>query len=152
MKTHRRGLTTALLHPFRGRGTKGVLAALGVTVACLAHPCTSLAVRPGKWTHTTEADFTEGKTEHVVVTNLGDVKLATATEQIAELPEEATIIYDLMKTGDGELYLASGPDGKVLRMADDKAVEVMSLQDEEIFCLDLFDDHLLVAAFFRISL
>ena len=36
MKTHRRGLTTALLHPFRGRGTKGVLAALGVTVACLA--------------------------------------------------------------------------------------------------------------------
>lgn len=145
MTIRRFHLNSATSIRFFGCRTGRVVAVLVIGAAFLTFPSTSSAVRPGKWVHTTEADFADGKTENLVVTNLGDVLLATATEDIAELPEQAMIIYDLIKTEAGALFVAGGPDGKLIRLVDDQLDEIVSLQDEEIFCLDLFEGQVLVA-------
>ena len=94
----------------------------------------ALGIQPGRWTHTSEADFEPGEVDGTVVTNLGDVKLAAATSVLDELPEGVTLIYDI-ETVDGVTYLAAGPEGKLLKIEDGKAVEVAGFENEQVFCL-----------------
>jgi len=51
------------------------LAGLSAAVT-LALSTAAVAIHPGVWDHTTEADFNKGDAVGVVVTNLGDIKLA----------------------------------------------------------------------------
>ncbi len=94
----------------------------------------SLAVQPQQWVHTTESDFEPGETENVVVTNLGDIKLAAETTTIGELPEDVSIIYDMVKIGD-TTYIAAGPTGTVLAMKDGTITPLVTLENEQIFAL-----------------
>ncbi len=109
---------------------------LGLSFAlCLALlAATASAIQPVTWTHTTEADFAEGETDHTVVTNLGDVKLASSTSVLAEAAEDLTVLYDVEQLGD-VIYVAAGPKGKLLKLDGDKLVEVASLDNEQIFAL-----------------
>ncbi len=116
-----------------------------VTPLLIAALCTpALAIKPQKWTHTTEADFDAGESEGVVVTSLGDVKLSRATTQVASLPEGSTVLFDMQDVG-GTRYLAGGPQGVIYRLEGDKAVEVLQLEGEQVFALDEWDGKLLMA-------
>jgi len=116
-------------------------------MACLcALALPAFAVHPGQWQHDTEADFADGQTEQTLVTNLGDVKLAAAVTQLAALDDQqARIINDLQLMPNGDLFLAAGPEGKLLLRRDGDVQTVLELTDEQIFCLDRLDDKLLVA-------
>ena len=131
------------------------LLAAALTAAALAVP--SHAIQPQVWTHSTEADFEEGETDGVVVTNLGDLKLATSAEAVGELPEGVSVIYDLVKwSGRGDrdkdvialgsiLFLAVGPEGRVLMFRDGKYEEVASFEGEQVFTLAMdLQDRLLI--------
>src|SRR5512140_1803436 len=85
----------------------GVAAAI---VALLVLASRSQAVQTSRWVHNTEADFGQGQNKNTVVTNLGDVKLAARNTVLAELPEHATIIYNMQALPNGDLYLAAGPE------------------------------------------
>jgi len=126
--------------------TAGVwFCAMGLAVLSV-WPSTAPAIQPAQWVHTTEADFDSGETHDTVITNLGDIKLATQTELVHELTEHAGIIYDLQATLNGDVYIATGPEGKLLRRRAGKIEEVLSLPNEQIFALDtLADGRLLVA-------
>lgn len=113
-------------------------------VLSLVFAAAAQAIQPVTWTHTTEADFAEGKVEHTVVTNLGDVKLAIGSKVLGEAPEETTIIYDLERV-DGTLYLAAGPEGKLLKLDGEELVEVAALEAEQVFALAQHDGKLIVA-------
>src|SRR5690606_33548938 len=102
------------------------------------------AIQPSQWQHTTEADFEPGKREGTIVTNLGDIKLAVGSEVVGEMPEKATILYDLVELG-GTVYLAAGPEAKLLAQRDGKIEEIASLGNEQIFSLATFNGELLVA-------
>jgi outer membrane protein assembly factor BamB len=119
-----------------------VLFALGPV--CLMSPGVS-AIQPQRFEHTHEADFEPGEVENTLVTSLGDVKLATESKAIGEMPEEASIIYDLQQMADGTVYLAAGPQGKLLKREGDAVVEVADLPDEQVFALGEYDGKLLVA-------
>ncbi|MEZ6191368.1 MAG: hypothetical protein R3C45_08775 [Phycisphaerales bacterium] len=106
---------------------------------------TAHAIQPQRFTHTTEADFEPGDVDGALVTSLGDVKLATRSSVIGEVPEQASIIYDLHQMKDGTLYLAAGPQGKLLKRDGDTIVEVADLPDEQVFALGEYDGKLLVA-------
>ena len=86
------------------------------------------------WTHSTEADFEAGETDGVVVTNLGDLKLATSAEAVGELPEGVSVIYDMAEVG-GVTYLAVGPEGRVLVLRDGEYEEVAVFEGEQVFTL-----------------
>lgn len=105
------------------------------------------AIQPEAWVHTTEADLGAGQTDDTVVTNLGDVTLATATRVIGQITQQATVIHDLQATNTGDTYLAIGPEGALLCQRGDRIEEVTTLSHEQVFALDLTDDgRLLVAA------
>lgn len=98
---------------------------------------TGRAIQPSQWEHTTEADFVQGTQEDTVVTNLGDIKLAMRTQVIGEIPQQASVIYDLQATLDGDVYLSVGPNGALLRRRGDKIEQVMALPRQQVFSLDL---------------
>lgn len=97
----------------------------------------AMAISPGQWSQNTEADFVDGQSDGVVVTNLGDVKLARAITELGAIPEAARIIYDAQEMPGGDLYIAAGPEGKLLRFNDGKAETVLQLKGEQIFALAL---------------
>lgn len=97
----------------------------------------AMAVTPDKWTHTTEADFTTGEKRNIVVTNLGDLKLAAHTETIGKMPEQASVVFDLQHTADGALYIAAGPEARLLRRMNEEVAVVLDLKGEQVFALDL---------------
>jgi hypothetical protein len=122
-----------------GRARAGVLAAFLAGTACLMGvPSHSLAVQPQRWMHTTEADFEPGKVESTVVTNLGDIKLSAATSTTATLTEQAGVVFDLQRSADGTIYMATGPDtARILRHRAGKIEQVAELENEQVFTLDV---------------
>ncbi|MEM9915496.1 MAG: hypothetical protein AAF911_11085 [Planctomycetota bacterium] len=102
-------------------------------LACGFTPA-AYAIQPEHWTHSTEADFEAGELDGVVVTNLGDIKLATAVETLGEFPEDVSVIYDLAVVGD-VTFIAAGPSGKLLKWVDDEVTEIADLPDQQVFSL-----------------
>ena len=100
-------------------------------------------IRAQRWVHTTEANFETGQVDNVVVTNLGDLKLAADTQTISELPGKPSIIYDVQDVGDS-VYLAGGPQAKLIRQNDDELTQVLELKDEQVFALDVYEGNLLI--------
>ncbi len=104
------------------------------TVGALAIAATAHAVTPGKFTETTEADFADGDAYGTVVTNLGDIKLSSDTTELEGLPEDVTVIHDIERVGD-EIYVAAGPDARLLKLSGGKAEVVKAYEGEQVFSL-----------------
>ncbi len=121
---------------FNRRRAMDLTLATAIVMVLLLAP-RGLAVQTSRWVHNTEADFSQGQNKNTVVTNMGDVKLAAAHKVIGEIPEQASIIYNLQNTPDGDLYLAAGPEARLLRRHGDNVKEVLSLPGEQIFSLAL---------------
>ena len=119
-----------------------VLAAI-ITTILATH---TSAIQPAFWIHTTEADFSAGETDNTVVTNLGDVKLATGTEPVDEISDQAAVIHDLQVTANGDIYMAIGPEGALLRKRGDQLDRIVDLPKEQIFSMDLTTDGRLLVA------
>lgn len=139
--TRVRSLVPALEHRRRLRAT---LLAAAMSLAAL--PASLDAVQPGRWVHSSEADFSTGKSEGVVVTNLGDVKLSAGTLTIGQLPEQATVVYSVVQVPNGDIYMAVGPEARLLRRRGQQIEEVLTATGQQIFTLS-FDNQgrLLVA-------
>lgn len=116
--------------------------AWAVTVLALA--AVALAVSPSQWDQTSYSDFNNGEVEQTVVSSLGEVKLAAASESLAELPPLTRVVYDVQPMPDGTLYVAVGPRGQLLALENGKLREVLNLPDEQIFSLDLLHGKLLL--------
>ena len=132
---------TPFQHPRSSRRplVLGLLALAMLQVATAA-----FAVRPEKWLHTTEDDFASGEARDVVVGSLGDVRMSAASEKIAEASEDATIIYDMIRTEANDLYVAVGPKGKLLKQEAEDLTVVLELEEEQLFCLALHRGALLM--------
>ncbi len=105
-------------------------------VLTLAITAASLAIQPSQWVHTTQADFVPGESEGVVVTNLGDVKLASSTTTVGQMPDGVNIIYDMRIIANGDLFIAAGPGGQLLRRRGDRITQVVALENEHVYALD----------------
>lgn len=121
------------------------LVRLGGIAAVLSLTLPLAAIQPGQWEHNTEADFEPGQRQNTVVTNLGDIQLSRLTQSLGDLPEEVGIIYDVEQVGDA-LYIAAGPEAKLLVHRDGTIEEVATLPKEQVFSLATYDGKLLIAA------
>lgn len=108
---------------------------IALILTCLAVNV-ALAIQPQRWEHTTEADFEPGTTENVLVTNLGDLKLAAATKLMDTIPELGSVIFDMHEAKDGAIYIASGPQSAIIRKQADKVDVVAKLPTEQVFAID----------------
>ncbi len=120
------------------------LAAVAAVVLTLV-VAESPAVQPKRFTHSSEAELLEGEKRDTIVTNLGDVMLARGTEVIGEIPEETSVVYDLQAL-DGLVYLAAGPEARLMRhtLGGEQLEAVLELDAEQVFALAVLDGELLV--------
>lgn len=117
---------------------------LGTWAMALALATGAAAVSPENWDQTSYSDFRNGEVEQTVVSSLGEIRLAAATETLGELPPLSSVVYDLQPLPDGKLYVAVGPQSKLLVREAGKLREILSLHDEQIFSLDVLQGKLLV--------
>ncbi|WP_432800226.1 hypothetical protein [Poriferisphaera sp. WC338] len=116
---------------------------LGLACGVLTLSATSMAIQPDAFVESTEAVFDTGTTDNTVVTNLGDIKLSAQAEVIGEMPEQASIVYDVQQVG-GVVYLAAGAEAKLLKKEGDEIKTVLELESGQIFTLGEYNGKLLV--------
>lgn len=117
----------------------------GLIVASLTLSAAN-AVQPKRFVNNNEAEFAEGQTDQTVVTNLGDVKLTSDVATLAELPEEASVLFDAVRLEDGTLILAAGPSAELFALKPGgKPESILKLEDEQIFALTLHDGDVVAA-------
>ncbi|MFK7790648.1 MAG: hypothetical protein AB8C95_14285 [Phycisphaeraceae bacterium] len=127
----------------RVRNTRFMTRTLLATLGALALATTAHAVTPGKFTQTTEADFSDGDAYGTVVTNLGDIKLSSDTTELDGLPEDVTVIHDVAQV-EGTTYIAAGPEARLYKLTADGVELIKAYENEQVFTLASTGNELLV--------
>jgi outer membrane protein assembly factor BamB len=99
-------------------------------VICVLPASSALAVKTARWTHTTEADFNQGTLEHVVATNLGDLKLSRQVKTFLGQDPRVSAVYCMTQAPDGTIYAGTGPEGVLLAVKDDKVTTAAQLPQQ----------------------
>ena len=73
------------------------------------------AVTTSDWTHTTKADFS-GKTDSVVVSDYGELRLSRGATPVLEPGADLDIVYASVCLPDGSLIIATGATGSVSKI------------------------------------
>ena len=95
------------------------LAAAAAPLAILVSYALLHAASPVFWRVSTQAELLRGEAEHVSIDADGRLTLGPQTELLHEA--SAPFLWSLARAG-GALWIGSGNDGRVLRVADDGAV------------------------------
>ncbi|MHC4996471.1 MAG: hypothetical protein ACYTGQ_15600, partial [Planctomycetota bacterium] len=122
--------------------THRIIPALLVAAFCGAD---ALGVKPGAWTHQTEADFAKAEADQALVTNLGEIKLAHAGQATVDLEGDDSIVYDIVRLRDERVFLAVGPEGRLAQYADGQVNTLHTFEGEQIFALAASGNRLWVA-------
>src|SRR5262249_1928224 len=86
------------------------------------------------WNQNAPAHYEKAQLKDVVVSNEGVLRLSRQLKPLASLG--ATHVWDLVEDKDGNLYAATGGEGKVFRIAaDGKAAVVWSGEESQVLCL-----------------
>jgi hypothetical protein len=88
---------------------------LAVALAlCLAAGAASAAL-PTFWQVSTEAEFLQGEVENLSIDSYGRLTLGPQTSTVYE--SSAPFLWTIVPAGDGSVFVGSGNDGQVLRVA-----------------------------------
>ena len=91
------------------------------------------------WHHQTPAQHDKAQFKQAVLTSEGNLTLSRELKPLASL--DATYVWDIVEGKDGSLYVATGSDGKVFKVAPDGKVSVaFEAQESQVFCLALAPD------------
>jgi hypothetical protein len=117
---------------------------LSVVVLSLCSLCLcgeiAFASKVRVWYHHAPAHFDKAQLKNAVVSSEGTVRLS---RQLKPLPGiEATQVWDVVEDKAGNLFVATGDEGKVYRVAavDGKVSVAFSSEDSQVFCLALSPD------------
>jgi len=72
------------------------------------------SVTPSIWRENTQKEFEKGKPEKVSITSEGEITLAPALEDVADL--DALYVWALVQDRKGNLYAGTGNEGKVFKI------------------------------------
>ena len=138
-------LMTARLNPLVSPAARRALTLAAALTATLVVTPGAHAVQPQRFTHATESDFADGNAEGMVVTNLGDLKLASDHAAMGEMPEGVSFVYDVVEDG-GVAYAAVGPELGVVAWRNGawETVEGFGEEGMQVFALDLYNGTLFV--------
>ena len=86
------------------------------------------AVQTNSFVHRSYKDFNSGEFENVALSNTGILTLGSELEEIVELDE--SIVWNVVSDPAGNLYLATGNRGKVLRIDRERKVSTVFAPEE----------------------
>jgi hypothetical protein len=91
------------------------------------------------WHHHTPAQYDKAQLKQAVVSNEGAVRLSRQLKPLAGL--DATHVWDVAEDRDGNLYVATGDDGKIFKVSADGKVSVAyASEDSQVLCLAVAPD------------
>jgi outer membrane protein assembly factor BamB len=121
---------------------RSLLAAAVVLVVCF--PVTVFAAKVKVWHQHTTGQYDKARFSHAVISSEGTLRLARQLKPLANL--DATHVWDLAEDRDGNLFAATGDEGKVYKLtADGKTSVVYQGDDAQVFCLAVAADGAILA-------
>src|SRR5690349_5498325 len=112
--------------------------------ALLSLPTASQAAKVKVWHHSGPAQFEKARLKHAVISSEGAVRLSRQLKPLATL--EATHIWDVIEDKAGNLFAATGDEGKIYKVTPDGKISVaFASEDSQILCLALASDGTLYA-------
>ena len=105
-------------------------------------------MHPQTWTHETEADYTDGQFDNVIVNNFGELTLGQELKRITA-PAGIEFVNGFAEGKKGEVYFITSMHGKVYKINGDHADEFFAPPVEQGNLLSMAadaDGNLLVGA------
>jgi outer membrane protein assembly factor BamB len=119
-----------------------LLAAVAALSVC--SPASVFAAKVKVWHQHTTSQYDKARFTHAVITSEGALRLARQLKPLASL--DATHVWDLAEDKDGNLYAATGDEGKVYKVAaDGKTTVAHQGEDSQVFCLAVAADGAILA-------
>jgi hypothetical protein len=110
----------------------------------LALPSPSQAAKVKVWHHSGPAQFEKARLKHAVISSEGALRLSRQLKPLVAL--EATHVWDVLEDKAGNLFAATGDEGKIYKVAPDGKIHVaFASEDSQILCLALASDGTLYA-------
>ncbi len=83
--------------------------------------------------HNSSADFLKGEADNVIIDAAGTLRLAPQTTPVdtGDRLDDVWSIHTLVMDADGAVYMGTGPDAAVLRVADGKTEKIYPADDEQ---------------------
>jgi hypothetical protein len=99
----------------------------------------SRAAKVKVWHQHAPADYAKARLRQAVVSNEGTLRLSRQLRPLADL--DATHVWDLAEDGGGNLFAATGDEGKVFKVAPDGKVSVAYAgENSQVLCLAVAAD------------
>jgi outer membrane protein assembly factor BamB len=120
-----------------------LMTALLFGLLLLAGPV-SQAAKVKVWSHHGASDYDKAQLKHAVVTSEGALRLARRLRPLADL--KATHVWDVVEDRAGNLFVATGDEGKLYKVTAEGTVSVVyTSADSQVLCLALAPDGTLYA-------
>ncbi len=104
------------------------------TAVCLLLPAPSPAAKVKVWNHSNPSHYEKAKFSHAVASSEGALRLALQLKPLARL--EATHVWDVVEDRDGNLYAATGDEGKIFKVSPaGKVTLAYASDDSQVLCL-----------------
>src|SRR6516164_11788285 len=117
---------------------------IGVAILVLAVPASALAAKVKVWHHHSAAHYEKAQFKNAVISNEGVLRLSRQLKPLAAL--EATHVWDVVEDKSGNLFAATGDEGKIYKVSPEGKVSVLFASDDsQILCLALASDGILYA-------
>src|SRR5690349_10805208 len=91
-------------------------------------PALGHAAKVKVWHHNTPAHHEKSQFRHAVISSEGVLRLSRQLRPLAGL--DATHVWDLAEDKDGNLFVATGDEGKIFKVAADGKVSVVHTSDD----------------------
>jgi sugar lactone lactonase YvrE len=113
---------------------RSLLPAALVGTACLLLPAASPAAKVKVWHHHNAAHHDKARLRHAVISNEGTLSLSRQLKPLAAL--DATHVWDVVEDRHGNLFVATGDEGKLYKVTAEGTVSVAyTSPDSQILCL-----------------
>jgi outer membrane protein assembly factor BamB len=110
-----------------------------VVAVILLSPSLLLAAKVRVWYQHTPAQYDKAQLKQMVLSNEGVLRLSRQLRPLAGL--DAAHVWDMVEDRDGNLFVATGDEGKIYKVsADGKPIVVYAGQQSEVLCLSLASD------------
>jgi hypothetical protein len=110
--------------------SRSIVAAL----VCLCVTSLASAAKVKVWQHHAPSNYEKAQFKQTVISNEGALRLARSLKPLADL--DATHIWDVIEDAKGNLFVATGDDGKIYKVTPEgKVSTVYSGDDSQVFCL-----------------
>jgi hypothetical protein len=116
-----------------------ILPAALLGAACLLTPAAAPAAKVKVWHHHSAAHHEKARLRHAVVSNEGTLRLSRQLKPLAAI--DATHVWDVVEDRQGNLYVATGDEGKLFRVSPEGKVSVAyTSPDSQILSLAVSAD------------